>query len=423
MGLFDDVDRGRATWWVAAAVLAAVLAYIVYTFAGTFVFGFFVYYATRPVYRRLKSHVGPPTVAAIVSLVILALPAILLIAYTTAVGLQELNTILETRGADLGQFEELLAPYLDVSQAVEDPQALLEEPSVQSALSTIADNAGEYLGLLGTAFIHLFAIITIAFYLLRDDHRLANWFRRRFADDDGVLEAYADAVDRDFSNIFFGNILFAFMTGVVAAVSYNALNLVSPAGVAIPYPTLLGMLTGAASLIPVVGIKLVWIPLAGWLAFASFQGEAGFLFVVVFVAVAAVVVDFIPDLVLRPYVSGRDLHLGLVILAYVFGPLVWGWYGLFLGPMVLVLVVHFARLVLPELVAGETIEPVPNGDTYGGPSPGDPPHGDPQVPSRARDPTSGAAEAADEASSQTDDGTDSTDDETDPTGDERDDSR
>jgi hypothetical protein len=141
------------------------------------------------------------------------------------------------------------------------------------------------------------------------------------------------------------------------------------------------MLTGAASLIPVVGIKLVWIPMAGWLAFTSYQGETGFVFVLAFVAVAAVVVDFIPDLVVRPYVSGRDLHLGLVILAYVFGPLVWGWYGLFLGPMVLVLVVHFGRLVLPELVAGVEIEPVPNGQVYGAPGPGEPPHGDPTVPS------------------------------------------
>lgn len=357
-----DVDRGRATWWVVAGVLAAVLAYVVYTFAGTFVIGFFLYYATRPVYRRLKDRLGPPTVAALVSLLILALPAILLVSYTTAVGLQELNTILDSQGAELGQLESLISPYLDVSQAVEDPQSLLDQPSVQSAIGTIAENAGQYVGFLGTAFVHLFAMIVIAFYLLRDDHRLANWFHRRFADDDGVLHAYTDAVDRDFSNIFFGNILFAFITGVVAALAFNVLDVVSPGALALPYATLLGLLTGAASLVPVIGIKLVWIPLLAWLAVAAFQAGSGYWFVALFGAVAAVVVDFVPDLVVRPYVSGRDLHLGLVMLAYVFGPLIWGWYGIFLGPMVLVLVVHFGRLVLPELVAGVAIEPVPNGE-------------------------------------------------------------
>jgi hypothetical protein len=148
---------------------------------------------------------------------------------------------------------------------------------------------------------------------------------------------------------------------VVAAVAFNVLNALSPAALGLPYPTLLGLLTGAASLVPVIGIKLVWIPMLAWLAAVAFQAGSGYWFVAVFGGVAAVVVDFVPDLVVRPYVSGRDLHLGLVMLAYVFGPLIWGWYGIFLGPMVLVPVVHFGRLVLPELVAGVEIEPVPNG--------------------------------------------------------------
>ena len=69
------------------------------------------------------------------------------------------------------------------------------------------------------------------------------------------------------------------------------------------------------------------------------------------------IVDVIPDIVLRPYVSGRNLHMGMVMFAYIFGPLLFGWYGLFLGPMLLVVMVHFARLVLPELLDGERIQP------------------------------------------------------------------
>ncbi|MGB9965354.1 AI-2E family transporter [Halobacterium sp. CBA1126] len=352
-----DVDRGRLAWWVVAAVLSGVLAFTVYSFLGTVVLGVFVYYATRPVYRRLERWVRQPTVRAVVALVTLALPAMLVVAYTTAVGLQELDRFVDAQNVDLGQIGTLLEPYLDVSSVVQDPQAFLNQPSVQDALAASASNALGYLGFLATLFVHLFAVVVVAFYLLRDDHRLGGWFRRRFTDGDGVAEAYARAVDRDLSTVFFGNIVFAFATGVIAAVSYATLDAFAPAGVAIPYPVLFGLVTGVASLVPVVGIKLVWIPLAGWLAVAAFRSGSGYGFVAVFVAVAAVVVDFVPDLLLRPYVSGRDIHLGLVILSYVFGPLLWGWYGLFLGPLVLVFVVHFARLVLPELLAGERISP------------------------------------------------------------------
>jgi len=352
-----DFDRGRLAWWAAAAVLAGVLAFTVYSFLGTFVLGVFVYYATRPVYRRLERWIPRPTVRAVVALVTLALPAMLVVAYTTAVGLQELDRFVAAQNVDLGRIETLLGPYLDVSAIVHDPQAFLNQPSVQEALTATARDALGYVGLLGTLFVHLFAVVVVAFYLLRDDHRLGEWFQRRFTDDGGVVEAYARAVDRDLSTVFFGNIVFAFATGVIAAVSYGTLDAFSPAGIAIPYPVLFGLITGIASLVPVVGIKLVWLPLSGWLAFVAFQSGTGYAFVAVFVAVAAVVVDFIPDLLLRPYVSGRDIHLGLVILSYVFGPLLWGWYGLFLGPLALVFVVHFTRLVLPELLAGETLSP------------------------------------------------------------------
>jgi hypothetical protein len=66
------------------------------------------------------------------------------------------------------------------------------------------------------------------------------------------------------------------------------------------------------------------------------------------------------------------------MFAYILGPVLFGWYGLFLGPLILVLVVHFVRLVLPELVTGKQLEPealdprvtiTPDGDTQ--PPPGD----------------------------------------------------
>ncbi len=48
-----------------------------------------------------------------------------------------------------------------------------------------------------------------------------------------------------------------------------------------------------------------------------------------FLVLTIVVVDTIPDLVLRPYLSGERTHVGLLMLAYIFGPIVFGFYGLF----------------------------------------------------------------------------------------------
>ncbi|ELZ21815.1 hypothetical protein C476_07408 [Natrinema limicola JCM 13563] len=42
--------------------------------------------------------------------------------------------------------------------------------------------------------------------------------------------------------------------------------------------------------------------------------------------------------------------MGLVLLGYFLGTLSFGWYGLFLGPIVVVLAVHFADKIFSDLV-------------------------------------------------------------------------
>jgi predicted PurR-regulated permease PerM len=357
-----DFDRARLGWWVVGFALAAAVLYVVYSFVGTFVFGIFLYYATRPVYNRLRRRIRPASLAAATALLALALPVLLLMVYTTAIALQEFNNI--ATQTDINGLQSAVQPYVDVSSIAQRPDELLANPD-PAVIRSVGESALQYLGLIGNAVLHLFVMIAIAFYLLRDDYRLSRFFRRQFADEGGVVEAYVRAVDRDFNSIFFGNILNALLTGTIGAAAYNTLNFVAPAGLAIPYPTLVGLLTGAASLIPIVGMKLVYFPVSAYLGLETALADPALLwFPALFFAVSLVAVDTIPDLVLRPYVSGRNLHVGLVMLAYIFGPLLFGWYGIFLGPMLLVLVVHFLRIVLPELVAGQPIRPWAVDPTY-----------------------------------------------------------
>jgi predicted PurR-regulated permease PerM len=367
-----DMDRSRLAWWALGLGLVGALGFVLYSFVGTFVFGVFIYYATRPIHRRLNRRLRPPSLAAAVSLFALALPALLLMLYALAVGLQQIRPFLETGGDGTGGTTSVAAlqPYLNATGTVSGPdelfrdvresgaETLLSQQTVDTAVNSLGQ-IGDSITFVGIGAIHVFVMLALAFYLLRDDHKLARWVRGRFADDTGVLEAYLQAVDRDFNNIFFGNILNAVLTGTIGVIAYSLLNTVAPQGVAIPAAALVGLLAGIASLIPVVGMKLVYFPVAAYMALAAVLGgqQEALWFVAVFAGVSFVLVDTIPDLVLRPYVSGRSLHVGAVMIAYTFGPLLFGWYGIFLAPMLLVLIVHFARIVLPELVAGTPIQP------------------------------------------------------------------
>jgi len=366
-----DINWPRAFWIGFGVVLAAAVLFVTYSFIGTFVFGVFIYYATRPLYRRVQRRVKQRTLSALLSLFLLALPVLVLLYYTIAIAVQEFSRFAQT--TEVGPYADAVETYINVTEVVQNPQALLSDAA---GPGTVLDTLGQfvgYLGIVGTGLIHAFVMFALAFYLLRDGPRLAEWVKG-FLDHRGVLDRYFHEVDRSFHKVFYGNILNAIVTGAIGAIAFSVVDFVAPAGLSVPYPALTGLLAGAASLIPIIGMKIVYVPMAVYLAVSAGLDGEGWWFVALFVGVAFVIVDTIPDLVVRPYVSGGGslplgpfgggdptpepdsnpgLHTGTLMFAYILGPFLFGWYGLFLAPMILVLVAHFARFVLPVIVEGE----------------------------------------------------------------------
>ncbi|GAA0253819.1 AI-2E family transporter [Halobacterium noricense] len=347
------------------SILGVLFVYILYTYVGTIILGLFVYYATRPVYRQLTHRVGSPTLAAGLSLGMLAFPGLLLIAYTVLVSIHQVN---ELFGSNLDQYQLLLGPYLQRVIGTQDPQVVLQQwlsnPQQLTqylspqTMSKILTSAGGYLSAIVVGLLHVFIALAIAFYLLRDDQKLANWFTSQISNSDSATHAFLEAVDTDLQTIYFGNILNAFVVAIIASITYMALNVVAPPGLAIPAAVMFGLLTGLASLVPVVGMKLIYVPVGLYLAGIALVSEPLYIwFPVAFLLITATIVDGLTEIILRPYISGRNLHVGLVLFAYIFGPLLFGWYGLFLGPLLLVLFVHSTRIILSELIHGHELTP------------------------------------------------------------------
>ncbi|WP_277552709.1 AI-2E family transporter [Halobaculum limi] len=356
------IDRMRIALWVAALVAISALVYVGWRYVGTLAVAMFVYYVTRPVFRRIHTRIASRTLAVGVTLVVAALPLLAIVGWAVAILVNALNDQLNSDAfADVAAVTQ---PYLDIAGVVADVGATVEaaiaDPTTLSDLELgpiVGDILGSLAAWLGVAFnvgIHAFIVLIVVFYLLKDDYRIARWARTSFVADDSVLDTYFRTVDTDLHNVYFGNILNALLTGVLAAVVYTLLNLVAPTTTVIPQAAFLGLLVGAASLVPVIGIKIVTWPVGGYLLVraAWFDPQAVW-FPILFLAVSFVVVDYIPDQLLRPYVSGRTLHVGSVMLAYTLGPLLFGWYGIFLAPLLFVLLFEFGRILFPWLLDPE----------------------------------------------------------------------
>ncbi|KKF40079.1 chemotaxis protein CheY [Halorubrum saccharovorum] len=370
--------RRRILFGIGGLGLVAAVVFVLIQFQATLIFAIFLYYASRPIYRKLKSLSLPSRlqghrvpyrrqVLAMVTIAIFLLPFLFLLTYTLVLVVPEIQRLAGGDGPGVAYLSALQSAQgsglpgplvgLEISDILvlspEEVVAILNDPAVQTWVEQMVATLTGSVGFIANAALHGFILLAGTYYMLTDGSRLVDWFLDNF-DESGVVGSYAVAVDDELSSILFGNILNAFVTGIIGILVFSGYNLVAPGAVNVPFAPLVGALTGAGSLIPVVGMKIVYLPVGAILAIAAVtSGQASaFGFVILFLVLAFVVVDTIPDFLIRPYVSGNRTHVGLLMFAYILGPIAFGFYGIFLGPILLVLLAEFFRTIASYVLTG-----------------------------------------------------------------------
>lgn len=357
--------RNDVFWWLYVAALVAAALYIAYSFVGILVLGLFGYYAIRPICTRFQTVIESKSLAAALTVSIVLVPVLVLSFYAGFRVFQQLEPLLGERTVSMltSQF-----PWLDALQGstggdftslLQNPPSLEQVTNVLfgSALQTGLDIVDVILG----ALLLVALAATLSYALLVYDEAIAAAFATLAGDRETTVYSYARAVDSDLESIFFGNFLFILVMSVIATATYAATNLIVSPEMQIPMVFTLGVLTGVASLIPLVVGKIIYLPVIGYLAVAAVQqGSGQLLFVGGLLAVYVFVLDILPQSFLQPYISGRQINAILLLFAYILGPILFGWYGFFFLPIVFVLILEATRIVLPALLHGEAIDPDPD---------------------------------------------------------------
>ena len=344
--------RRRIAVGTGIVALALVVGYALLSLVGVAVFAVFLYYAVRPIFRVLARFGFGRRVRAGLSLVLFGVPFLVLLGYAVAIVAAEVQSVLDTDAADRVA-EELNVASLDLEQL----EGIVTNGGSSASLEPLADALLGAASAVGSVLVQLLLVVIITYYLLVDGPRVGAWLLDTY-DESGVVERYFRAVDDELSIALFGNIVNVFATAIIAIVLFVLYNALVASTVTVPYPALLGALAGVGSLIPIIGIKLVYVPLTvglgvnAWLADEpELLGAVGVLFVT-----SAVLVDFIPDFLIRALISSEETHTGLLILAYILGPSVFGFYGLFLAPVLLVCATNAVTILLPYVVSGESAD-------------------------------------------------------------------
>lgn len=164
--------------------------------------------------------------------------------------------------------------------------------------------------------------IVIIFFFLRDGERLYNFVYELVPLERTNKERISAQVQDTLTSIIHGNLLIAFLKGVMTGITFWILSL--------PLPIFIGMISFIMSMIPAVGTYVVWFPFVVYLAIQQEFIKAAVLF-----GIGSLIVGSI-DNVLYPYLIGQKtkapfLFLFLGILG---GMAVYGIEGMFIGPAV-----------------------------------------------------------------------------------------
>jgi len=358
----NALSRSRLGWWGYVAVLAVLAALVGHRFIDLLTLGLFGYYATRPISDRVGAVVDSDRLAATVTVLTVLVPVFLVAIYA---GAQILHRV--RRRFDDGIVSLLTARFgnLDAipGSLFTSPRRFLANPPSIAQLTQFLSGPRleRALGLLGTAFDILLLLAlatTLAYALLRYDDALERVFVALVGGRETTAYTYALAVDDDLEAIFYGNLLFVLVMSVVATAAYAGTNALAPPGLHVPLVLPLGFLTGLASLIPIVVGKVIYLPVVAYLGLAAMDaGGGGLPFVAAVLVGYVLLLDILPQTFLQPYVTGHHLNMFVLLFAYILGPIFFGWYGFFLMPIVFVLVIEAVRIVLPELLHGESIDP------------------------------------------------------------------
>ena len=327
----SNPDRFGEMLFYAIVLLVAYLAFsVILPFLAPLAWAAIFALTLQPLYRRLLLRLGP-TGAALTTTIVAAVVIVGPLATFFSMLSSEIPHVLEfMQTLPQTATPERVRTVWDMIRArvpIElpaDPTSLLSQ-AAQGVVTFLAPRLGSVLANVAATIGSLFVMLFALFFMLRDGDLIGDLIRRILPfREDSRERLIADARDLVIASVGAGLTVSA-VQGFIGGLTFWALGTGAPAA--------WGVAIGIASLIPVVGASLVWAPVAIWwlLSGETLRGLA-------LIGICGFVIGLV-DNVLRPLLlSGRTSVNGLIVFLGLLGGVgVFGFVGLVVGPIVLVI--------------------------------------------------------------------------------------
>lgn len=348
-------SRKTTIWFLAVLLLifAAVAILVTWPFlraiASAVIVAVIFHPAYRWVLRKTSGRRGLASILMTLGIIVLFLgPVTFILLKATNEALaaaQRLSRISAEQGglaafatAMLDRPLHFLARFVDVSQV--DVHNMVRSNMQRLSLAVFSSGA-TVLGNLAQLSVGFVLMLVVVFFLFRDGERWMESLGTMMP----LSPAQSSRLFRNIADTIIGNVYGIVSVGLAQGLLTGIAMLI----VGLPSPLLLGLGAFFASIVPVVGAALVWVPAGLYLIFK------GALWKGIFVLLWGAVVVSTADNIIRPWVvSGKiELHPLLLLFFILGGVQAFGFLGLFLGPVIASVLFAVLDMLRTELEGGE----------------------------------------------------------------------
>jgi predicted PurR-regulated permease PerM len=317
---------------LALAILWATMM-IIWPFISAIVIGAILVTVTFPLYKRVRARMrGSDTWAAIAMLlgitIILIVPAVilglLLVQQANALipHLQSMESQKMMERLDLANrlhFVTRFVPSFDPSTLSAQKLIL---PVVQKIPGWVAANGGAVIGSVAGVVVGFFLVLLSAFFFYVEGEAIL--------DELAILSPLPEQYDREFASKFKDVIDATFRGQVMTSLAQGIATGVGLAIGGVPAAMFWGAVATILSLLPMLGVAVVWVPAAIYLLLSGSTGHG------IFLAIWGVLVVSTIDNIVRPWAmkGGAQLPAIPLLFAVLGGMQAFGFIGLVIGPLV-----------------------------------------------------------------------------------------
>lgn len=317
-----ESKRSKRFFLLIGILVGVISALIVLPFLTWILLGVILAYALTPVNDRLSRRFGGTLSAGLSILfggVLIVLPIVIILGVAANQARQLFATF---EPEDVSQLDDVIAERFGVQVDIASLQDAFSSV-VRTGARGLAGNLFSIIGGLPELFIGLTVLFFVLFYSLKDGDRALAWFRTVLPLEPEVREELLEETDLLIHNSLVGTAVVAAVQAILLGGVFFVLGL---GNVVFWIVT-----TFVAAMIPLVGASIVWVPASIYLFAVGHPVPA-----IVLLAFGAVVISTV-DNILRPIVMRRGTQLSPVItIIGIFGGIaLFGFVGLFIGPIVL----------------------------------------------------------------------------------------